>query len=73
MKSLATPVKRVKRPKLAGGRTRRLMKSKGDEDGEEERLLAACSDKFRAVIQFAIVTAMRKAEIALVLEVPLKD
>ncbi|MDC0335903.1 site-specific integrase [Pseudodesulfovibrio sp.] len=64
MESLANPVKRVKRPKLAGGRTRRLMKGKGDEDSEEKRLLAACNDKFRAVVQFAIETAMRRSEIA---------
>ena len=55
---LENQVKRVKKPKLPGGRTRKL------EKREEERLLEACNDKFRSVIEFALETAMRRAEIA---------
>jgi len=65
MESLANPVKRVRKPKLTDGRTRRLQPAQHkDEKSEEELLLTACSDKFRPVVQFAIETAMRRAEIA---------
>ena len=58
MESLRNPVSKVPRPKISNGRTRRL------EGDEEERLLAACSDSLRPVVQFAIETAMRRGEIA---------
>jgi len=65
MESLSNPVKRARKPKLNGGRTRRLQPAQGKEEkSEEERLLAACGEKFRPVVQFAIETAMRRAEIA---------
>lgn len=68
MESLSNPVKRASnKPKLTGGRTRRLQPApEGVEDtkSEEERLLAACGDKFRPVVHFALATAMRRAEIA---------
>lgn len=65
MESLANPVKRAEKPKLTGGRTRRLQPAPSkDEKSEEERLLNACGDKFRPVVQFAIETAMRRSEIA---------
>ncbi|MGE4423594.1 MAG: tyrosine-type recombinase/integrase [Pseudodesulfovibrio sp.] len=65
MESLSNPVKRARKPKLNGGRTRRLQPAQSkDEKGEEERLLEACGEKFRPVVQFAIETAMRRAEIA---------
>lgn len=46
------------RPGMSGGRDRRL------EDGEEDRLLAACDDQFARVVRFALATAARQAEIA---------
>jgi len=58
MESLNNPVKRVNKPKLPQGRTRRL------EGDEEERLLAACSHPFRETVAFALETAMRREEIA---------
>lgn len=58
MESLSNPVKRANKPKMPSGRSRRL------EDDEEERLLAMCSPPFKAVIQFALETAMRREEIA---------
>ena len=58
MESLANPVKRARKPKLSGGRTRRLL------EGEEKKLLEACGDNFRSVVLFALETAMRRAEIA---------
>lgn len=65
MESLSNPVKRARKPKLNGGRTRRLQPAQGKgEKSEEERLLEACSKRFRPVVQFAIETAMRRAEIA---------
>jgi integrase len=65
MESLNNPVKRARKPKLNGGRTRRLQPAQGKEEkSEEERLLEACGEKFRPVVQFAIETAMRRAEIA---------
>jgi integrase len=65
MESLSNPVKRARKPKLNGGRTRRLQPAQSkDEKSEEERLLAACGEKFRPVVQFAIETAMRRSEIA---------
>lgn len=65
MESLSNPVKRARKPKLNGGRTRRLQPGLGeDEKSEEERLLEACGERFRPVVQFAIETAMRRSEIA---------
>lgn len=67
MESLANPVKRARKPKLGPGRTRRLQPApEGVEDtkSEEERLLDECGKKFRPVVQFALATAMRRAEIA---------
>jgi integrase len=65
MESLSNPVKRARKPKLNGGRTRRLQPAQGEEGkSEEERLLDACGDKFRPIVQFAIETAMRRSEIA---------
>lgn len=65
MESLANPVKRARKPKLTGGRTRRLQPAPNkQEKGEEDRLLKTCGDRFRPVVQFAIETAMRRSEIA---------
>ena len=65
MESLVNPVKRARRPKLPGGRTRRLQPAPSkDEKSEEERLLDACGKNFKPVVQFAIETAMRRSEIA---------
>lgn len=58
MESLSNPVQTTPHPKLPGGRQRRL------EWGEEERLLEACPPSFRAVVLFALETAMRRSEIA---------
>lgn len=64
MESLGNPVKRIRgqRPKLPGGRTRRLI------DDEHERLLGAASEnqggKIGHLITWAIETAMRRGEIA---------
>jgi integrase len=57
MESLGNPVRRVSRPKLPSGRTRRL------EAGEEEKLLDACPSLFRELIQLALETAMRREEL----------
>ncbi|WP_043600211.1 site-specific integrase [Solidesulfovibrio magneticus] len=58
MESLSNPVEHATKPKLPGGRTRRLV---GDE---EKRLLAACQPpEFRAIVELAIATAMRRSEI----------
>lgn len=57
MENLGNPVKGARKPKVGNGRSRRL------EEGEEERLLMACNTKFRAIVQFALETAMRRAEI----------
>ncbi len=56
--SIGNPTEKVRRPKVARGRERRL---NGDE---EQRLLDAASEKLRPVIQFALETAMRREEIA---------
>ncbi|MBC16252.1 MAG: hypothetical protein CL942_04280 [Desulfovibrio sp.] len=67
MDYLYNPVKKAKKPRLPGGRTRRLMpapKNVKDAKSEEERLLEACADKLRPVVEFALETAMRRAEIA---------
>ena len=58
MESLRNPVLRGHRPKIPGGRTRRL------EKGEEARLLGVASPAFAAVLRFALATAMRRSEIA---------
>jgi len=65
MESLSNQVKRARKPKLNGGRTRRLQPAQTEGGkSEEECLLEACSKRFRPVVQFAIETAMRRAEIA---------
>jgi integrase len=65
MESLGNPVKRARKPKQSGGRTRRLQPARGENDKSEEgRLLEACHERFRPVVQFAIETAMRRSEIA---------
>jgi len=65
MESLSNPVKRARKPKLNGGRTRRLQPAQGEaKKSEEERLLVECGDKFRPVVQLALETAMRRSEIA---------
>lgn len=58
MESLGNPAQLAPRPKLPGGRQRRL------EWSEEERLLDACPPGFRPVALFALETAMRRKEIA---------
>ncbi|WP_027192703.1 site-specific integrase [Fundidesulfovibrio putealis] len=58
MESLQNPVALAAKPRPAKGRDRRL------EDGEEERLLAVASPRFKPVILFALETAMRRKEIA---------
>lgn len=58
MESLSNPVRKVNKPKLPGGRTRRL------EGDEEQRLLEACPPAFRQVVLFALETAMRREEIS---------
>ncbi len=58
MESLKNPVRRANKPKLPGGRNRRL------EGGEEKRLLAEAESPFREVILFALETVMRREEIA---------
>ena len=58
MEGLPNPAKSVSKPKLAGGRTRRL------ELGELENLLKHCAPKLKPVILFALETAMRREEIA---------
>lgn len=58
MESLTNPVKKVNKPRLPPGRTRRL------EEGEEHKLLSASTELFKQVILFAIETAMRREEIA---------
>ncbi|MBC17128.1 MAG: integrase [Desulfovibrio sp.] len=65
MESLSNPVKRARKPKLNGGRTRRLQPAPSEgAKSEEERLIEACGERFRPVVQFAIETAMRRSEIA---------
>ncbi|MGE4192448.1 MAG: site-specific integrase [Pseudodesulfovibrio sp.] len=58
MESLSNPVRRASKPKLPGGRTRRLSKD------EEKRLLEVAKKPFDDVIRFALETAMRREEIA---------
>lgn len=59
MESLHNPVKRVSKPKLPGGRNRRL------KPDEEAILLKILPKKLKAVTMFALETAMRRSEIAL--------
>lgn len=61
MENLSNPVKRVNKPKLPSGRTRRL------EAKEEEKLLNACPQTFSYVVRFALETAMRREEISLLI------
>lgn len=58
MESLTNPVAIASKPKIPGGRTRRL------EDGELNGLLAVAPEPFCLVIRFAIESAMRREEIA---------
>ena len=58
MESLQNPTKKVHKPKLPQGRTRRL------ENDEEERLINNSSKPFQYVIRFALETAMRREEIS---------
>ncbi|MGE4506528.1 MAG: site-specific integrase [Desulfovibrionaceae bacterium] len=58
MESLANPVQLVHKPKLPGGRTRRL------EGDEEQRLYEAASDSLKPILKFALETAMRRSELA---------
>jgi integrase len=58
MESLSNPVRKANKPRLPSGRSRRL------EEGEQESLLAASPPHFRAVVEFALETAMRREEIA---------
>lgn len=58
MEYLANPTRHAAKPKIPGGRNRRL------EGDEEKRLLLVCSAKFAAVVRFALATAMRREEIA---------
>ena len=58
MEHLVNPTKLVHKPKIGQGRTRRL------EGGEEEKLLKSASNQLKPIIQFALETAMRRAEIA---------
>lgn len=58
MESLSNPVRKVNKPKLPGGRTRRL------EGAEEQKLLEGCPLPFARVVRFALETAMRREEIA---------
>ena len=60
MESLSNPVRKVNKPKLPGGRTRRL------EGDEEERLLEHCSIVFGRLVRFALETAIRREEISVV-------
>ncbi len=52
------PLAKAARPKVPGGRERRLA------DDEEARLLAGASPELGAVIRFALATALRRGEIA---------
>ena len=52
------PLAKAARPKIPGGRERRLV------DDEEARLLASASPEFGAVIRFALATALRRGELA---------
>ena len=58
MESLTNPVQHAQRPKISKGRVRRL------EGDEEERLIGACPEAFRSIVQFALETGMRRGEIA---------
>jgi integrase len=58
MESLSNPVKKIHKPKIPSGRTRRL------EGEEEKKLLEVCPLPFRHVVRFALETAMRREEIA---------
>lgn len=59
MESLSNPTKNVNKPKQGKGRTRRL------EKGEEKKLLKNSSEKLKPIILFALETAMRRGEIAM--------
>jgi integrase len=58
MESLENPVSRVHKPKLPGGRERRI------QPGEVGALLGAASQHFACLIALALETAMRREEIA---------
>lgn len=57
LEGLANPVAAMQLPRPGKGRERRL------QAGEEERLLAAADPRLRAVIVWALETAMRRGEI----------
>lgn len=57
MESLRNPVSNVRKPKLPGGRERRL------EKGEEDKLLEKARFPLNAMIILALETAMRQGEI----------
>jgi len=59
MEYLRNPTKLVNKPKQAKGRTRRL------EKGEEKKLLKTAPNVLKPIILFALETAMRRGEIAL--------
>lgn len=58
MESLSNPIRKASKPKLPGGRTRRLNKD------EEVKLLESAKPPFDDVIRFALETGMRREEIA---------
>ena len=61
MAGLVNPVMQIRRPRLPQGRDRRLL------PGEEKRILSACETyggDLADVVQFAVETGMRRAEIA---------
>lgn len=58
MESLSNPVRKVNKPKLPGGRTRRL------EGEEEKKLLEHCPKSFALLVRFALETGMRREEIS---------
>lgn len=59
MESLSNPVQFAPKPKIPKGRERRL------EKGEEEKLFESIGDdlEFRAIVEIALETAMRRGEI----------
>ncbi len=58
MESLSNPTKKVSKPKQGQGRTRRL------ELNEQQKLLKAAAPDLKALILFALETAMRRGELS---------